>query len=130
MSCIPGSPGCAQYFQALAFLIRIYACIGRAKREQKVYRAPLKAFVFLGAHQLATEEAVRTIAGSIMAGYYQPKPSMVMCALAVFLDVQRPAGHFQGKTHPFLTLFQGKGWVFRCAPIALFSILLWILTSN
>jgi hypothetical protein len=26
-----------------------------------------------------------------------------------------PAGHFQGKIHPFLTLFQGKGWVSICA---------------
>jgi hypothetical protein len=30
-----------------------------------------------------------------------------------------PVGHFQDKTHPFLTLFQGKGWVYRCALITI-----------
>jgi hypothetical protein len=33
-----------------------------------------------------------------------------------------PFGHVHGKTHPFPTLFHGKGWVFRDVPFDHFSM--------
>jgi iron complex transport system substrate-binding protein len=56
------------------------------------------------------------------------KVNLAFPTIGLFLDTSKncvfraPTGHFQGKTLPFLTLFQGKGWVFRCALLILIAI--------